>query len=227
MLTNTYSYSYSYLSSFYYGFIPFVVHFISYWAFVGCFYPIDKKFIYNQLTRQKYLNAVKTSLYNQIIYGLPLSLILSPYIQTAIEKSIDDTFFITIIKIIMIGNISNLLFYLVHRLLHYKYFYRLIHRVHHEYIITVSPCALYAHPLEYIIANNLVFIITYCLIGTTYIIGLLLLIFGSLTTTSAHINYKFPFIDNKHLYHHKKFNYNFGFGTLLDKFFLTDYNINE
>jgi sterol desaturase/sphingolipid hydroxylase (fatty acid hydroxylase superfamily) len=212
--------------SFFYGFVPFSVHFTSYWFFVGLFYPIDKKYIYNSVNKQKYLNAIKKSLTNQIFYGLPLSLLLAPNIKLAIEKSLNDTFMISILKILFIANISNLLFYIVHRLLHYKYLYKLIHKVHHEYIITVSPCALYAHPIEYIIANNLVFLIPYCLIGTKYNIGLIMIIFGSLMTTSAHINQKLLFISDSHLYHHKKFNYNYGFGKLIDNIFLTSYNYN-
>jgi sterol desaturase/sphingolipid hydroxylase (fatty acid hydroxylase superfamily) len=222
MLTNSLSLSSGLLSRFYYGFIPFGIHFISYWFFVAIFYSIDKKF----QNKEKYLNAVKKSLSNQILYGLPLSIMFSPYIKLAIDKSLNDTIVMSIFKVIMIGNLSNLFFYLVHRLLHYKYFYKIIHKIHHEYIIPVSPCALYAHPIEYIIANNLVFLIPFCLIGTKYNIGLFMIILGSFMTTSAHINQKLLFINDSHLYHHKKFNYNYGFGTLIDKIFLTNYNIN-
>jgi methylsterol monooxygenase len=214
----------NYLSIYYYGIIPFSVHLISYWFFVGCFYPIDKIFINKSLkNKEKYLYAVKSSLKNQLLYGLPISIIMSPFMKNIIEKSMYDTFFTSLYKIFMIANISNILFYFIHRLLHSKYLYRLIHNVHHEFIITVSPCALHAHPLEYIIANNLIFLIPYCFIGTKYNIGLLLLIFGSLTTTSAHSNFNLPFLSNPHIYHHKKFNYNYGFGTYIDKIFLTNY----
>jgi len=212
-------------SIFLYGLMPFCVHFTSYWFFVGLFYSIDKKFIYNSDNNQKkYFNAIKKSLSNQILYGIPIILLSAPYIEFAIKKSINDTFMSSILKIIVISNLSNILFYIIHRLLHTKYLYKLIHKVHHEYIITVSPCALYAHPIEYIIANNLVFLIPYCLIGTKLNIGLFMIIFSSFMTTSAHINQKLLFIDNSHLYHHKKINYNFGFGRFIDKFFLTNYN---
>ena len=209
-----------YNSSFFYGVIPFSVHFISYWFFVGCFYSIDKKFIEKAPdNKQKYFNAIKVSLKNQLLYGLPLMILLSPYLQIAIESSISDSNLMSITKVFSITILSMLLFYISHRILHLNFFYKLIHRIHHRYIICVSPCALYAHPIEYIIANNLVFLLPYCLIGTKYLIGLGMIISGSFLTTLAHVNYE----DNFHKFHHLKFNYNYGFTPLFDRFFLTEY----
>jgi sterol desaturase/sphingolipid hydroxylase (fatty acid hydroxylase superfamily) len=217
-------YMYMYNSSFLYGvygLIPFSVHFISYWFSVGCLYYFDKQFINeSEDNKNKYWDAVKVSLKNQFIYGLPLILLLSPYLQQAIDKSINDTLLLTMIKIFVISNISNILFYITHRILHINFFYKLIHKIHHKYIICVSPCALYAHPIEYLIANNLVFLLPYCLIGTTYYTGLSMIIFGTCLTTIAHVNYK----GNFHKYHHIKFNYNYGFSPFLDRILKTEYN---
>lgn len=48
---------------------------------------------------------------------------------------------------------EDFLFYWGHRFLHIPQIYPYIHKVHHEYNITVSISAEYAHPLEFIVAN--------------------------------------------------------------------------
>ena len=51
--------------------------------------------------------------------------------------------------------IDDAAFYFGHRLLHDKKFYPLIHKIHHEYTNTISLCAIYCHPIEYIVADLL------------------------------------------------------------------------
>jgi sterol desaturase/sphingolipid hydroxylase (fatty acid hydroxylase superfamily) len=130
---------------------------------------------------------------------------------------------ISLNKLILIGLTSNIAFYTIHRILHQPIFYKLIHHVHHEYIEPVGPSALYAHPIEFIFSNNLAFLIPFCIFGTRYYIALGMIFFGSFMTVSAHVNHKIKFFGDNHLYHHKKFNYNFGFGSYLDKLLNTNY----
>jgi len=67
---------------------------------------------------------------------------------------------------------EDFFFYWGHRLLHHPKLYPYIHKIHHEYNITVSLCAEYAHPFEFLVANivirlkfieivNLFYIVTY------------------------------------------------------------------
>ena len=45
-------------------------------------------------------------------------------------------------------------FYWGHRLLHTPFFYKRIHKIHHEFNNTISIAAVYAHPLEYLLGNS-------------------------------------------------------------------------
>jgi len=45
------------------------------------------------------------------------------------------------------------MFYWTHRLLHHPKIYPYIHKKHHEYGITISIAAEYAHPLEWVFGN--------------------------------------------------------------------------
>lgn len=51
--------------------------------------------------------------------------------------------------------VEDLCFYFSHRLLHCKRFYSIIHKIHHEYKVSVGIAAEYAHPVEYILGNIL------------------------------------------------------------------------
>jgi len=47
--------------------------------------------------------------------------------------------------------------YWSHRLLHHRFFYKLIHKVHHQYKKPTGICAEYAHPVEYMLGNSISF----------------------------------------------------------------------
>ena len=51
--------------------------------------------------------------------------------------------------------LEDFLFHLSHRLLHWKYLYPYIHKVHHKYRVSVSIAAEFAHPADYIITSLL------------------------------------------------------------------------
>jgi len=49
--------------------------------------------------------------------------------------------------------VQNLLFYASHYVLHLPFFYRTIHKIHHEHVVSTSLAAIHTHPLEYIFGN--------------------------------------------------------------------------
>ena len=49
--------------------------------------------------------------------------------------------------------VEDFLFFATHRFLHWKRIYPYIHKIHHEYTVTVSWSSEYAHPIEYLIGN--------------------------------------------------------------------------
>jgi sterol desaturase/sphingolipid hydroxylase (fatty acid hydroxylase superfamily) len=204
---------------------PFIIHFSSYWFFCGLFYQYDKKFITKSFeNKKKYYNAIKTSLTNQICFTLPIFYLLHNKINQVILDSENNSINIILIKLFITINLSNLSFYLFHRILHNEKIFKYIHYKHHQFITTVSPAALYSHPIEHIICNNLCFLIPYLLTGFSRNITYGLIIFGSMTTTLAHVDHKFKFISNDHLYHHRLYKYNYGFGGYIDRLFMSYYN---
>ena len=71
----------------------------------------------------------------------------------AIEDLPDTKTFILSITFFML--VEDFGFYLSHRLLHWKYIYPHIHKMHHTHKITVGIAGEYAHPLEYMLGNML------------------------------------------------------------------------
>jgi len=198
----------------------FIVHLSSYWLSVMLLYSYEKEYI-NKSSENiiKYKNAIKISLFNQFGITLPLVYLL----RNNLEKSFiySNINFNVCINTLFILFSSGLLFYIFHYILHLPYFYKKIHKMHHEYIIPMAPASLYAHPIEHILCNNLSFLIPFMIFGTTYYIAMFLIILGSIMVTTSHVDYNFPIFGYSHVIHHKKFNYNYGFGNIFDKVFGT------
>ena len=93
-----------------YVFIPFLVHLFSYWSLCFIFYVID--YFRLQETHEnwnRYKLAATTSFKNQLYISLPTLYALSDRIQIVIESSVNDSLLLSIWKIFLIINISNLL----------------------------------------------------------------------------------------------------------------------
>ena len=124
--------------------------------------------------------------------------------------------------------IDDFVFFTTHRLLHTPFWYKHVHKLHHQYNQSVSICAEYAHPIEFIFSNMLplgvpcmmlgrnLHFYTFLTIGTLKIIG----------TSVGHSGYEFhndalelyPFRASSryHDYHHEgNINGNFGGGTII------------
>jgi sterol desaturase/sphingolipid hydroxylase (fatty acid hydroxylase superfamily) len=122
---------------------------------------------------------------------------------------------------------NDTVFYWSHRLLHSKYMYKYIHKVHHEHKITVGFASEYTHPLEFIIGNLLPnasgpMLLGSRLHGYTHLCWIFVRI---IKATEAHCGYNFPWSLNNlfpmsiesdfHNYHHLSFKDNYGSFTKL------------
>ncbi len=201
---------------------PFLCHFVPYWSLCYIFYLLDLKYLdSNHINWTKYSKAAIGSLINQFTIYLPMLYITEPYYINAVNNSVADSNIVSIIKIFCIINFANLLFYIVHRLLHTTVLFNMIHYMHHQFIEPIAVASLYAHPIEHLFANTLAFFIPFFLIGTTYICSLIFIIIGTTITILSHVNYNIIFSYNDHIVHHRLFKYNFGFGGYIDKIFNT------
>ena len=89
---------------------------------------------------------------------LPLLFALPPYFDldektTAIE-AYPSTLEIAI-QLIFFMLVEDTAFYWSHRMLHSKFFYSKIHKIHHEYHSSIGISVYHVHPLEFIFGNAL------------------------------------------------------------------------
>ena len=131
--------------------------------------------------------------------------------------------------------IEDFCFYWSHRILHLPWLYKQIHKVHHEYNMTISAAAEYAHPLEYLIGNSLPVAAGPLVYGKSkvhLITWFTWVALRTINTSEGHSGYElpwspfrlFPFSSNStfHNYHHLKNQGNFGsFLAVWDSLFST------
>jgi len=117
--------------------------------------------------------------------------------------------------------IEDFIFYCMHSLLHTKYFYSKIHKVHHEYVESVAISATYSHFLEYILGNILPSSVAPLLLGKrmhfiTYLVYVVMVLHES---HDGHSGYTFSWSPHRvipltfdaefHIFHHWKYHGNY------------------
>ncbi len=121
-------------------------------------------------------------------------------------------------------------FYFSHRLLHHKYLYSHIHKVHHTYRQVVSISSEYAHPIEFIVSNLFTTSLGSIILGKnthlyTYLLWIIIRVGES---CDGHCGYEFSWSpyrllflsagEDFHNYHHLFFKDNYGsFFTFWDR----------
>jgi sterol desaturase/sphingolipid hydroxylase (fatty acid hydroxylase superfamily) len=114
---------------------------------------------------------------------------------------------IVIIVFIWLGMV-DVLFYLVHKILHTRWIYANIHYIHHRYKYTYGIGAFYSHPVEFIGGNLLPVLAPMIVLDMPLrLCDLLVGLATFYTVVIAHGGF-LPI--SKHLYHHLKYKYNYG-----------------
>jgi len=134
-------------------------------------------------------------------------------------------FFRFLFEIIGFAVCYDILFYTVHRILHFSPgLYQLIHKRHHKYNAPSSFAATYANPIEHIFANLIPMFAGTMIFGSHLSTTWCWLVLGLWLTSCDHSGFDFPgFSDPRiHDLHHFQLNCNYGApGMFMDRLFGT------
>ncbi len=182
---------------------------------------------------------IKNILFNQIfIFGgvLLLSGLLKEKIPHRIDYESLPSWKEFTLHYLFTVTINDLCFFLTHWLLHHEKFYQKIHKVHHENKITHAVAAYYAHPIEFLFGNVLVFTVGNIILGQRLHLftSMMSMQIGIERTMETHSGYSFTwspiyitsyyleFLSKPdfHSYHHLQFKGNYaGVYLIWDRYF--------
>jgi len=176
--------------------------------------------------REKFWGCVKVVLFNQIVITPSFALAFN-HIFSWRGSSLTlplPSFNAFLFQMAFFIFIEEILFYYAHRILHFPYFYGMIHKKHHQWTAPISIAAVYCHPVEHIFSNLLPVLCGPMILGTHYAVTCVWVMFAILNTIHVHSGYHLPFLPSpqSHDWHHLRFNENFGVIGLLDYLHGTD-----
>lgn len=162
--------------------------------------PVEKKVLFN---------AIKVILFNQIAIGVPLAFSsyflkkLKGFLENFREVPSFDRVLLDLAVCILVDEIG---FYYSHRLFHNKFFYKHVHKQHHEWQSPIAITAVYCHPLEHALSNVLPVAGGSVIMQSHTSVTWLWLMIATLTTLNNHSGYHLPFSHSSefHDFHHLK-----------------------
>lgn len=170
---------------------------------------------------KQYWAALKTSLFNWLVLGLPFTYLLTHHVMPALCPTLPPlpTVFVFLRDMLAFVACEEVLFYFSHRTLHHPLLYAPIHKFHHTYTAPFGIAAIYAHPVEHMLSNIIPASAGSVLMRSHPVLPMLWGVLALFNTMTVHSGYDFssflifpsPYF---HDWHHEKFNENFGLGLL-------------
>ena len=153
--------------------------------------------------------AIRTVLVNQFIIGIPAQFINYLTMQqrgcTYLPEDL-PTFKQIMFELAIFGVVEEIGFYYSHRMVHLPFFYKHIHKKHHEWTAPIGIVSIYAHPFEHFF-SNLTPVALGMLLMRSHLATFFIWIALALGVTIVHHSgYHLPFLTSPefHDYHHLK-----------------------
>ena len=206
----------------YFAFTYFINVFFHYVIDIS-YYDISSKYKIIPLPKLELLNLYQKYLpivvKNVIISPIPFGVIavhlvnLDPLYTT--RFNITDCIF----ELVLTAIITEILFYIFHRIVHIPFLYKRFHKLHHSVTIPVSVATLYVDQWDMLFSNSIPLVFPVFFICSTTITAKIWFIFILTESILSHAGYKY--LSEAHNKHHTNTNINYGNNLFMDKLFRT------
>jgi len=182
-----------------------------------------------QPSLKDYIKVMKLVLTNQITVNIPFGLLVFyPLFQYrgCLYDILPMELPLSYILLHLTGFLllEELGFFYSHLLLHKPFFYKNIHKLHHQFTAPIGLAAVYAHPIEHALSNLFPLILGPLILRSHIFVIWIWFFLGITNTTNSHSGYAFPGFPSSlpHDFHHSNYNNCYGVLGVLDWLHGTD-----